>query len=99
MPGCVGFELAESRCRALFPSGANRKRIRTAELGNRDKRATRRPLIPEAAVSGSDSPDRNRQNPAESREFLDLNSDVSGESLPTQTQWRWGKSRVNSSLR
>ena len=30
----------------------------------------------------------NRQNPAESREILGLDSDGSGKSLPSQTQWR-----------
>jgi hypothetical protein len=39
-------------------------------------------IEPRARVSGSDSKDRDRQNPSESREFLDLCLDVCEESLP-----------------
>jgi hypothetical protein len=34
----------------------------------------------------------NRQNPAESREFLGLRLSMLEESLPTKTQWRWRES-------
>jgi hypothetical protein len=75
------------------------RRIRTAQLGNRDKRAPRRASSPKPAVSGSDSPDPNRQNPAKPRDFLGLRLSLMGESLLAQTQWRWGESGANSSLR
>ena len=73
------------------PAEPNRKGIRTAQPSNREQRGLQLTLGPEPAVYGSDAPALNAQNPAESREFLDLNSDVSGESLPTQTQWRRGR--------
>ena len=53
---------------------------------------------PKPAVSGSESKHPNRQNPADSREFLGLSLDLWGESPQRQTQWRWGESRANSSL-
>ncbi len=59
--------LAEQVCRP----GA----IRTAELGNRDKRALLRLRDPEPAVSASNSSDPTYQNPAKPREFLGLNLD------------------------
>jgi hypothetical protein len=49
-------------------------------------------------LSGSDSSDPNAQNPAESRDFLDLGSHAWEKSLPSQTQSRWGESGANSSL-
>jgi hypothetical protein len=52
----------------------------------------------EPAVSGSDARVPNRQNPAESREFLDLFLDECGKSLRQQTEWRWVQSVANSSL-
>ena len=39
-------------------------------------------------VSGSDSPDPDRQIPAEFREFLGLRLSMLKESLLAQTQWR-----------
>ena len=64
--------------------------IRTAESGNRDQRALQCISSPNPTVSGSDSERANPQNPAESRQFLGPSLDTWEESLPTQTQWRWG---------
>jgi hypothetical protein len=84
-----GLVLATRICRAPPLTGAP---IRTAQLGNRDKREPRGSSSPKPAVSGSDSPGPICQNPAESREFLGPSPDAWEESLPTQTQWRWGES-------
>ncbi len=60
---------------------ANLERIRTAQLGNREKRGLQLMLGPEPSVSGSDAPELNGQNPAESLEFLGLYLDARGKSL------------------
>ena len=83
---------------ALLFGGTNPQRIRTAEIGSRDRRAEPRSLSPKLTVSGSESKHPDSQNPTESREFLGSNLDRWEESLPTQTQWRWGESGANSSL-
>ena len=62
--------------------------IRTAQFGNREKRAPRPRSSPEPAVSCSDSPERNGQNPAESRVFLCPSLDLREKSLQQQTGWR-----------
>jgi hypothetical protein len=49
---------------------ANRKRIRTAKLRNRDKRDQLPAIGPELTVSGSDSAVPLSQDPAKAREFL-----------------------------
>jgi len=85
-------------CLRLLPRSRRRHHRlpnRTAEIAGRDKRAQPGSWTPKPAVSGSDSPDLNRQNPAESREYLGSSPDASEESLLTQTQWRWGEERGN----
>ena len=52
------------------PSGANLGRIRTAQIGNRDKHEPRRPIGLEFALSGPDSLWPRCQNPVKAREFL-----------------------------
>ncbi len=69
---------------------ANRKRIGTAQLGNRDKLVSRRYWRPEPAVSGPGWPRPNSQHPAESRSFLGLYPSVRRKSLQQQTRWRRG---------
>jgi hypothetical protein len=75
---------------ALRPpfAGANRKRTGTAQLGNRDKRASRRKLRPEPSVSGPGSSRLNSQDPAKSRSFLGPYPKAQGESPHHETRWR-----------
>ncbi len=61
---------------------------RTVQLGSGDNFGLGRPLIHDTAVSGWDESERLAQNPAESREFLELDLDVRGKSLQQQTKWR-----------
>ena len=68
------------------------------QLGSREKHGLRPLLGPEPAVSGSDTPGLDGQNPAESREFLGLFLDEGGKSLQPQTEWRWAQSGANPSL-
>ena len=74
------------------------KRIRTAQLANREKRG----LLPlrglEPAVSGSDTSEPDCQNPAESRGFLRACPSARGKSLQRRTRWRCVQSIANSSL-
>ena len=67
---------------------ANRKRIRTAKLGNRDKRDRLPAIGPELAVSGSDSAVPLSQDPAKAREFLGWSRVAGAKSLQPQTSWR-----------
>ena len=92
------FELAVRISEVLPLARANQKRIRTAELGNREKRGLRRPLGPELAVSGSDTRGLDRQDPAESRGFPRLFLDAGAKSLQQQTEWRCRQCGANSSL-
>ncbi len=71
---------------------ANRKRIRTAKPGNRDKRDQLPALGPELAVSGSYSAVPLSQDPAKAREFLGRPRVAGAKSLQPQTGWRkeWG---------
>ena len=78
------------------PAGANRKRIGTAKLGNRDERDQPPPIGPEPAVSGSDSAVPLSQDPAKAREFLAWSRGAGAKSLQPQTGWR---SEWNSNLR
>jgi len=71
---------------------------RTTEMAHRDKRTNRLRSPLNGPVSGSESNDLNRQDPANSRAFPDPSSDLGGKSLHPQTGWRWGESRANSSL-
>ncbi len=93
------FELAVLLRRTPPIAGANRGRIRTAQLGNREKRGPRRILGPEPPVSGSDTRGLDGQDPAESRGFLGLFPNAGAKSLQQQTEWRWAQSGANSSLR
>ncbi len=67
---------------------ANEKRIRTAELGNRDKRDQPPPIDPKLAVSGSDSVAPPCQNPAKAREILGLVPGVRAKPPQPETEWR-----------
>ncbi len=92
------FELAVQISRVPPLTEANRKRIRTAQLANREKRGLLRLRGLEPAVSGSDAREPDRQNPAESRELLGVFPGADAKSLQPQTKWRCGQSRANSSL-
>jgi hypothetical protein len=81
-----------------IPSGANRKRIGTAKLGNRDERDPLPAIGPELAVSGSDSAVPPSQDPAKTREFLGYSRGAAAKSPKPQTRWRWGQTRTNPSL-
>ncbi len=52
----------------------------------------------ESAVSGSDTPGLNGQNPAESRDFQGLFLAARRNSLQRQTRWRCSQSIANPSL-
>ncbi len=80
------------------PRGANRKRIGTAKVGDRDKRDRLLAIGPELAVSGSDSAEPLAQDPAKAREFLGWSRVAGAKSLQPQTGWRWAQSIANSSL-
>ena len=67
---------------------ANRKRIGTAKLGNRDKRDPLPAIGPELAVSGSDSAVPVSQDPAKPREFSGWSRLAGAKSLQAQTCWR-----------
>jgi hypothetical protein len=67
---------------------ANRKRIGTAKLGNRDKRDPLPSIGPELAVSGSDSAVPVSQDPAKAREFSGWSRLAGAKSLQSQTCWR-----------
>src|SRR5262245_58442962 len=88
MPGCLEerTELEMSN----IPQGANRKRIGTAKLGNRDKRDATPAMGPELAVSGPDSAVPAPQDPAKAREFPGGSLVASAKSLQPQTRWRSG---------
>ena len=77
----VGFEIPVLVWRASAFAEANHEENRTAELGNGERRGPQLILGPEPAVSGSDVPELNGQNPAESQEFLGLYLDARGKSL------------------
>jgi len=77
---------------------ANGRRIETAKLGNRDKRAQLPAIGPELAVSGSDQAVLLSQDPAKAREFLGRSRGAAAKSLQPQTSWRWGESEANPSL-
>ena len=81
-----------------IPSGANRRRIGTVELGKRDERDQLPVIGPEPAVSGSDSAVPPSQDPAKAREFLGGSRGAAAKSLQPQTRWRWGESGANPSL-
>ena len=66
-------------------------RIRTATIGNREKREPRRLIGLEFAISGSDSLGALSQNPAKGREILGLSPGVRPKSLQPETVWRWGQ--------
>ena len=70
----------------------------TIQLGNGDNLEPGRYSSPESAVSGSDAPEHPAQNPAESREFLELALAERRISLPQQTEWRRRESIANPSL-
>ena len=76
---------------------ANRKRNRTAKLGNRDKRDQLPAIGPELGVSGSDSPVPPSQDPAKTREFLGWSRGAGAKSLQQQTSWRCSESGANPS--
>ncbi len=82
------FERAVRISKVAPLARANQKRIRTAQLANRDKRGPRRILGPEAAVSGSGWSRLNGQDPAESRGFLRLCPSARWKSPQQQTEWR-----------
>ena len=73
-----------------IPYGANRKRIRTAKIGNRDKRGPRRLIGLKLAVSGLDALRPLCQNPAKAREILGLSLVAGAKSLQPETGWRRG---------
>jgi hypothetical protein len=81
-----------------IPCGANRKRIGTAKLGNRDKPDQRPAIGPELAVSGPDSAVPLSQDPAKARRFLGCSLVAGAKSLQPQTTWRSGESSANPSL-
>ncbi len=92
-----GFAPERSRNRRRSSCGANRKRIRTAKLGNRDKRGQLPTIGPELTVSGSDPAVPLSQDPAKAREFLGWSRVAGAKSLLPQTGWRWSQSRANPS--
>jgi hypothetical protein len=75
-----------------------RRRIRTAQLANREKRPLLRLRGPEPAVSGSDTRGRIGQDPANSRGFLSLGPSAGRKSLQQRTEWRCRQSIANLSL-
>ena len=82
------FELAGLLHWAVPFSEAKSERTRTAQLANRENRAQQPPSSPRSAVSGSGSPDPNRQKPAESRVFLRPSLGMRGKSPQLKTGWR-----------
>ncbi len=89
------FELAVRISEVLPLARANQKRIRTAQLGNREKPALLSVRGPELAVSGSDARGLDGQDPAESRSFLGLFPTVRPKSLRQKTRWRRPKSLID----
>ena len=84
--------------RAILNFPANLERIRTGQLGNREKQGLRCLPGPETAVSGSDTCGLDGQEPAESRSFLGLFPPTRPKSPRRKTKWRCGQSIANPSL-
>ena len=80
--------LAQETAGSGTPCGANRKRIGTAELGNRDKHDPLAAVGRELAVSGPDSAGPLRQDPAKARRFLGCSRGAAAKSPQPQTGWR-----------
>jgi hypothetical protein len=70
------------------PSGAQATRIRTAQIGNREKREPRRVIRLKFALSGPGLLRALCQNPAKAREILGLSPGVRPKSLQPVTRWR-----------
>src|SRR5262245_54403723 len=70
-----------------IPCGANRKRIGTAKLGDRDKRDPLPAIGPEPAVSGAAPAVSLSQDPVKARRFLGCSLVAGARSLHPQTRW------------
>ena len=64
---------------------------RTAEIANRDQHGNQPKQTLKRAVSGSDSQDFNRQNPADSRDFPRRSARSGEQSLLEPPHWRRGR--------
>jgi len=80
------------------PSGAQPTRIRTAQIGNREKREPRRLIGSKSALSGSVALGPISQNPAKAREILEFSPSMEGNPLKPKTKWRCVQSRGDPSL-
>jgi hypothetical protein len=74
--------------RDLKPASGPAASNQITEMAARDKRANRLESPLNGPVSGSVSADLSRQDPANSRAFLDPSSDPSGKSLHPEPRWR-----------
>jgi hypothetical protein len=91
-------EWSSNQCCTGISAEANRERRRTAQLRNREQRGPQHRLGREPVVSCSSTGSGTRRNPAKRREFPRLTRASALRTPETQTTWRWGQSRANSSL-